>query len=132
MSAYFWDFPSQCTAQMAAIITTTIKNQTCFGENLQFSFKTEGFQTQLFCWKNLQFYFKTEGITNCPIRLKQKVLQGKPSGFFSKKTEKKLNRTEGNTRSPVLVILVIIVKGCLSESPISTLLAFRTKSNRNL
>jgi hypothetical protein len=55
MSAYFWDFPSQCTAQMAAIITTTIKNQTCFGENLQFSFKTEGFQNQLFCWKNLQF-----------------------------------------------------------------------------
>ena len=66
MSAYFWDFPSWYTDQMAAIITkpsgvpnfqmeqsiiTTMKNQTCFEENLQFSFKTEGFQTQLFCWK---------------------------------------------------------------------------------
>jgi hypothetical protein len=75
MSAYFWDFPSQCTAQMAAIITTTIKNQTCFGENLQFSFKTEGFQNQLFC-------------SNFPIKLKRKVFQGKPSVFFSKKLKK--------------------------------------------
>ena len=90
------------TAQMAAIIRkpswspkqsngaviTTMENQTSFGENLQFSFKTEGFQTQLFCWKNLQFQFKTEGNTNCPIKLKQKVFQGKPSVFFSKKLKK--------------------------------------------
>jgi hypothetical protein len=31
------------------------KTKLPLGENLQFSFKTEGFLTQLFCWKNLQF-----------------------------------------------------------------------------
>ena len=84
MSAYFRDFPSwyiyQYTALMAAIIRkpskfsngaviTTKKNQTSFGENLQFS-------------------FKTDGNTNCPIKLKQKVFKGKPSVFFSKKLKK--------------------------------------------
>jgi hypothetical protein len=63
MFAYFWDFPSWYTAHMASwspklsngAVMTTMENQTCCGENLQFSFKTEGFQSTLFCWKNLQF-----------------------------------------------------------------------------
>ena len=76
MSAYFWDYTSWHTAQMAAIIMkpswspklsngafiTTMKNQTCFGENLQFSFKQKVFKPNYSVGKTFSFSSKQKEI----------------------------------------------------------------------
>jgi hypothetical protein len=42
-------------------------NQTHLGENLQFCFKTEGFQSHYSVVKTFSFSLKTEGNTNCSV-----------------------------------------------------------------
>jgi outer membrane protease len=75
------------------------ENQTYFGENLQFSVITEGFQSHYFFGKTFSFSSETEGNTNFSVRLKLKVFSTKSFCFFLQKAKRKLNRTEGNTRS---------------------------------
>ena len=94
------------------------KNLTYLGENLQFCFKTEGFQSHYSFGKTFSFSLKTEGNTNCSVWLKQKVFQQKPSVFFYKKTKRKLNRTEGNTRSLIFFWYEVLPsRGCCAKFP---------------
>ena len=88
----------------------SLQGTTQFGENLQFSLITEGFQSHFSFGKTFSFSSKTEGSTNFSVRLKQKVFQQKPS-FFLQDTKRKLNRTEENTRSRL--------KGGISIDPYS-------------
>ena len=52
-----------------------MENQTYFGENLQFSLITEGFQSHYSFGKTFSFSSKTEGNTNFSVKLKLKVFQ---------------------------------------------------------
>ena len=49
------------------VIDSHRKNQTYFGENLQFSFKTEGFQSHYSFRKTFSFSLKIEGNTNYSV-----------------------------------------------------------------
>ena len=69
------------------VIDSHRKNQTYLGENLQFSFKTEGFQSHYSFRKTFSFSLKIEGSTNYSVWLKQKVFQQKLSVFFYKKVK---------------------------------------------
>jgi len=62
-----------------------MENQTYFGENLQFSLITEGFQSHYSFGKTFSFSSKTEGNTNFSVRLKLKVFLTKTFCFFLQK-----------------------------------------------
>jgi hypothetical protein len=63
------------TVGICAKAFITRKNQTYFGENLQFSLIAEGFQSHYSFGKTFSFSSKTEGNTKFSVRLKQKVFQ---------------------------------------------------------